>query len=227
MSVRSRLGVHEDAEPTGPLAGVVTALSTTPVKGLRLHRRSEVTLTRAGVPDNRRFVLIDETGRPVNGKRLGKLAAVRADYEPSTGSLELTFPDGSWVAGEVSGADEDELAQALSDYAGQPVRLVEADSELGGADRGLRGVVSLISRASVDRLSRYAGEAVDARRLRMLIEVVGPSAREEATLVGAQTRIGDALVSIHGHAGAFGVYGEVLEPGAVKLGDSVYLEALA
>ena len=58
-------------------------------------------------------------------------------------------------------------------------------------------------------------------------DLVGPSAHEEATLVGAQTRIGDALVSIHGHAGAFGVYGEVLEPGAVKLGDSVYVEAFA
>jgi hypothetical protein len=34
---------------------VVTALSTTPVKGLRISARSQVMLTRTGAAENRRF----------------------------------------------------------------------------------------------------------------------------------------------------------------------------
>jgi uncharacterized protein YcbX len=144
----------------------------------------------------------------------------------------------------------------LSDYTGTELRLVQADPDRGGVDRGAAGGVSLISEASVARLEAVAdGRTVDSRRFRMLLEVAGPDAHEEDEWVGHTVRVGQALVAFRGHVGrclvtsqspdtgivdlptlellgyrrglatteplAFGIFGEVLEPGLVRLGDGV------
>jgi len=262
----------DSAQQPGPPTGFVTALTTTPVKGLRVNAQSELTLERTGAPGNRTFYLVDERGKLVNGKRIGILSAVLADYDANAGELTLSFPDGTVVPGEVCLGEEIETrffsrrpmarvvigpwSDALSAYTGQALRLVRADPDLSGVDRGPRGAVSLISRASVERLeSLTGGRTVDSRRFRMLVEVAGPAAHEEDEWVGRTVRIGEALVAIHGHVGrclvtsqqpdtgivdlptlellgyrrgletteplAFGVYGEVVEPGEVRLGDDV------
>jgi uncharacterized protein YcbX len=251
----------------------VTSLSTTPVKGLRLRPRDELTLGLSGVPDNRCFYLIDDRDRMLNGKQVGALCTVVADYDLTTRELSMRFPDqpdvtaevrlGDWVLSRFFSASlqarlvDGPWAQALSDYAGRPLRLVAADPRRGAIDRGAAGAVSLISRASVVRLEQLAGDReVDPRRFRMLIEVDGPTAHEEDDWVGRQVRIGEALVAMRGHVGrclvttqdpdtgttdmpvldmlrsyrsaagtteplAFGIYGEVLEPGTVRVGDAV------
>jgi len=256
-----------------PPSATVVALATTPIKGLHLNSPGELMLERHGVADDRRFYLVDEASRMVNGKRFGILGAVRADYDHAARRLALTFPDGERVEGLVRQGPAIETSffsqtrvdppvigpwsAALSSYAGIGLRLVEADASAGGAvDRGAGGAVSLISRASVRRLEAVAdGRAIDARRFRMLIEVDGPGAHEEDDWVGRTVRIGGALVAVHGHVGrclvttqspesgisdlptlellgyrrglatteplAFGVYGEVVEPGAVRLGDAI------
>ena len=255
-----------------PPPAVVTALATTPVKGLRISAREEVTLERGGVADNRRFYLIDERARMVNGKRIAILSAVRADFDADAGLLTMVFPDGSHASDAVRLEREIETrffsrrpmarlvagpwSEALSSYTGEQLRLVQADREQGGVDRGLAGSVSLISEASVARLEAVAGgRAVDSRRFRMLIEVAGPDAHEEDQWVGRTARVGEARVAFRGHVGrclvtsqcpdtgvvdlptlellsyrrgaatteplAFGVFGEVLEPGRVRLGDGV------
>lgn len=274
-----------DIEPVVPLLGSaapsqpsafcsVTALSTTPVKGLRLNARAEIALNEAGAEGNRLFYLIDEHAQMVNGKRIGVLSAVRADYEAASGTLSLLFPDGSACSGLVTLGAELETqffsrtprarlvdgpwSRALSDYAGASLRLVRADPRLGAVDRGPAGAVSLISGASIAKLASLAGRGVDARRFRMLIEISGVDAHEEDTWVGRSLRIGAARVVMRGHVGrclvtsqcpergvvdmptlkllsyrlreetterlAFGVFGEVLEPGAVRLGDRVELD---
>jgi uncharacterized protein YcbX len=251
---------------------VVTTLATTPVKGLRICARSEVKLARAGVPDDRRFYLIDDRARMVNGKRIGILSAIRADFNRDEARLSMFFPDASHVSDVVRFGGEIETrffsrrptarlvigpwAEALSSYTGQALQLVQADPDEGGVDRGVAGSVSLISAASVSRLQALAdGRSVDSRRFRMLIEVAGPDAHGEDDWVGRTLRIGDARVAIRGHVGrclvtsqnpdtgvldlptlellsyrrglgtteplAFGVFGEVLEPGRVRLGDGV------
>jgi uncharacterized protein YcbX len=263
------------AAPLGPSAGVVSALATTPVKGLRICAREELQLERTGVPDNRRFYLIDERARMTNGKRIGILSAVRADYDAAAAELTLTFPDGGEVRGVVELGYQIETrffkrtptarlvvgpwSEAISAFTGQRLRLVHADPDLGGVDRGPAGGVSLISRASIERLEALtAGRSVDARRFRMLIEVTGPGAHEEDQWVGRNVRIGAAQVAIRGHVGrclvttqapdtgipdlptlellayrrslptteplAFGVYGEVLEPGRIAIGDPLTAE---
>lgn len=254
---------------------VVTALATTAVKGLRICARDEVMLTRTGVPNNRRFYLIDENARMVNGKTIGILSAVRADYDADVNWLTLIFPDGTEVAATVRLGREIETrffsrtptarlvtgpwSEALSSYTGAQLRLVESDPELSGIDRGPAGAVSLISQASVARLEAAAGgRSVDSRRFRMLIEVAGADAHEEDAWVGRTVRIGPARVAMRGHVGrcvvtsqspdsgiidmptlkllsyrrdlpttealAFGVFGEVVDAGLVRVGDDVTLE---
>lgn len=250
---------------------VVTALASTPVKGLRLCARAAVMLERSGVVEDRRFYLIDERARMVNGKRIAGLSAVRADYDPEVGRLSMIFPDGAQASDAVRLGEAIETRfysrsptarlvigpwpEALSSYTGQRLRLVQADSGQGGVDRGRAGAVSLISQASVARLEALAGRSVDSRRFRMLIEVAGPNAHGEDQWVGRAARIGEALAAIRGHVGrclvtsqcpdsgavdlptlellsyrrglptteplAFGVFGEVLEAGLIRLGDSV------
>jgi len=260
----------DSAGQPGPPCVCVTALSTTPVKGLHVHARRELSLQPGGVAENRCFYLIDERARLVNGKRIGSLTAVLADYEAEAERLTMRFPDDSVADGAVALGEPIQTrffsrtptarlvvgpwSEALSSYVGQPLRLVRADED-GGVDRGPRGAVSLISRASVERLERLAGETVDPRRFRMLIEVAGSYPHQEDDWVGHRLRVGEALVAMHGHVGrclvttqspdtgvvdlptldllsyrrglatteplAFGVYGEVLEPGLVRLGDRV------
>ncbi len=253
------------------MIGTVTAIGMTPVKGLQLQRRTEVTLTETGVADDRRFFVIDARDRMVNNKRIGRLMAVAADYDPSDTRLTLRFPDGSTVTGETDRGEPIDarffslrpdtvlvagpFAEALSDYAGEPLRLARIDPRRGGVDRGPAAGVSLISEASVERIAGLAGQSVDSRRFRMTFEVSGLEAHEEDALIGSQARIGEALVAFAGNIGRclvtglspetgtpdmptldlldyrkgvdtteplpFGVYGRVLEPGTVRLGDAL------
>jgi uncharacterized protein YcbX len=191
----------------------VTALSVCPVKGTRLRRVESVQVGVDGASGNRRFFVIDERDRMVNSKVLGDLQTVLA--EAANGSLRLTFPDGQAIEAPLALGEQltasffsakvdarvldGPWAAALSDYLGQPVRLVEAE---GSVDRGEIGAASLISEASLDRLASEAGVSdVDPRRFRMLIEIDGVDAHEEDDWVGQRTRVGEALVAWGGHVG--------------------------
>ena len=248
----------------------VTALAVTPVKGLRLHTVDAIELIAEGARDDRRFCVIDERGRMLNGKMLGSLQTVVGWFDRGAGELGLRFPDGSSVAAPTVRGERREIrffshacgawllpgpwAAALSDHLGRSVRLVEPELTV---DRGRAGGVSVVSRASLDRLAREAGEtSVDARRFRMLIEIDGVSAHAEDAWVGRRVRVGSAVVTVNGHVGRclttsrdpdsgevtlatldalgayrrdldsteplpFGIYGEVLAPGAVRVGDAV------
>jgi uncharacterized protein YcbX len=252
---------------------VVTALSVTPVKSMRLQARERVQLEERGARGNRVFHVIDDRGRLVNGKRIGELMQVIADYDEEAGRLALSFPDGTIAEGEVRYGDtlttrffsHTETArelvgpwsEVLSDFVHRPLRLATTNI---GVDRGRSGGVSLISRASLRRLAERAQqESVDARRFRMLVEIDGVEPHVEDRWVGHQVRIGATLVAMHGHVGRclvtsrdpvngatdlptldllggyrsdieateplpFGIYGEVLDPGIVAVGDLVVVE---
>jgi uncharacterized protein len=254
------------------LTVTVSGLALTPVKGTRLRTVDRIDLDRAGARGNRRFFVIDDRDRMLNGKQLGELQTVLADYSDTERALKLTFPDGQVVEGEIepglglstrffSRTAEARLvpgpwSAALSAHVGQSLRLVES-ADGGAVDRGARGAVSLISRASMARLAEMAGQqSVDARRFRMLIEIDGLDAHAEDSWVGRQVQIGAATVSFTGHVGRclitsrdpdsgeidlptldvlgeyrsdlhtteplpFGIYGEVIEPGEIRVGDRV------
>jgi hypothetical protein len=247
----------------------VAALSITPVKGTRLSAVDAIELGRDGARGDRRFYVIDERGRMQNGKLLPRFQSVVAQW--SDPILTLSFAGGTATGGVVALGDRVEttffsrprearlvdggFSEALTDYFGRALRLVEAGSAV---DRGAAGAASLVSRASLGRLAEVAGEpVVDARRFRMLVEVDGVAPHAEDRWVGAEVRIGAALVRFGGHVGRclvtsqhpetgvadlptldvlgtyragvdsteplpFGIYGEVLEPGAVRVGDAVH-----
>ena len=251
----------------------VSWLSVAPVKGLALTQRDELTLEAFGALENRRFHLVDERGRFVNGlTRLERsLFAVVPRWDPETDALSLTFPDGAVVDGHVQLGESvstwfynrDEpgrivdgpWAPALSLYAGRELRLARTDAPGRAVDR-VDGSVSIVSDESVDELARQAGvDAADARRFRMLVGVMGVEPHQEDTWVGRDVRIGAAVVRVHeqvarcaittknpdtgerdldtlrvikGYRGTrgekhldFGVYGEVVTPGRVRVGDPI------
>ncbi|MDQ6732162.1 MAG: MOSC domain-containing protein [Actinomycetota bacterium] len=248
----------------------VTSLAVTPVKALRLQAVDAIELVGEGARENRRFCVIDEKGRMLNGKMLGGLQTVVGWFDPVAGELGLRFPDGSSLLAPVAHGEPLEIrffshacgarllqgpwAAALSDHLGRVVRLVEPER---GVDRGREGGVSVISQASLARLAQEAGESsVDARRFRMLIEIDGVAAHAEDGWVGRRVRVGAAEVAFHGHVGRclttsrdpdsgevtlptldvlgayrqdldsteplpFGIYGAVVTPGTVRLGDAL------
>jgi uncharacterized protein YcbX len=251
----------------------VTRLALTPVKAMRLTTVDAVELADHGARGDRRFYLIDERGRMVNGKQHGRLQAIVPTLNDPGDELTLTFPDGATVTGPiVPGArvaarfyrradDTHELAgpfsAAVSDFIGHPLRIILART---GVDRGHKGAVSLLSAASLRRLAEVAQrDEVDARRFRMLLEIDGVPAHAEDRWIGRRVRVGETLLAMHGHVGRclitsrdadsgevtlptldllrsyrgeeeateplpFGVYGEVLEPGQIRIGDPVIVE---
>jgi len=199
-------------------SATVAALQMTPIKGLRVVPRDDVFLTPTGVSEDRRFYLVDERSRMVNGKQFGMLNEIVAVYEHAARTLALTFPDGTTIVGDVQPGEQidtrfysrpapahelrGDYSEALSEHVGRPVRLVEG-VDRSGIDRGRGGAVSLVSQASLGALARVAGaDEVDSRRFRMLVIAGGlDEPHEEDTWVGEELRLGEAVVRVRGHVG--------------------------
>jgi uncharacterized protein YcbX len=253
----------------------VVWLATAPVKAMALDEPAEVRVGPTGISGDRRFLLIDPSNRLVAGKRLGPLATIvpRVGHEPET--LALHFPDGSVIDAPVElgrplnailyGEDrpahevDGPFSAILSEWAGQPLRLVHMDAEGGGIDRAPEGGgLTIISRGSLRVLAGAAGldEPLDPRRFRMSAVVDGIEAYGEEAWLGRRVRLGEVIVAPHGNVGRcavtthdpdtgrrsldtlallaetrsdvpttealpFGVWGTVLGPGRIKLGDEV------
>ena len=188
-------------------------LNVTPVKGLCLLHPSSVELTEAGIPGNRRFHLVDARGRLFTGARHGPLVRLRAVFEPETETLSIDLPGGAslvaaadqvgpslvtdfWgrpVPGRIVGGP---LAEAVSAWVGQPLRLVRTDEEGAGSDVE---PLSLVSLASVRDLGERNGQpGLDPRRFRMNLELDGCEAFEEDSWAGQRVRIGAAVIRVLG-----------------------------
>ena len=257
------------------MAITVSALSLTPVKGTCIRCVDAIEIAGYGAVGDRTFYVVNAQGAMVNAKRVAILQTVVADYDPASAGLRLTMPDGTDVEGPVRlGAEVPttffgmpraarELpgpwSAALSELAGEPLRVVRAGSAV---DRGNAGAVSIVSRGSLERLAEAEetgdGGPVDARRFRMLIEIDGVPAHEEDRWIGRELTVGAARLRMCGHVGrcatvtrdpdsarvdrpvlrqlaeyrldeptteplAFGVHGEVLAGGAVRVGDRLTL----
>jgi uncharacterized protein YcbX len=211
----------------------VAALASTPIKGLRVTARPEVVLERGGVRFDRSLFLVDERDRMVNGKHLGALNSVTADIDEGR-LLTLTFPGGEVLSGPLELGEALEarffshsrsarallgsFSAALSEHAGQPLRLVAPADGYSAIDRGPRGAVSMISQASLASLARAAGaNEIDARRFRMSIELAGADPHEEDRWIGRELALGEARVLLHGHVGRCIVTSRHPESGEVDL----------
>lgn len=188
----------------------VARLSIAPVRSLGLQHPSAVDLTATGVLEDRRFYVVDRSGRLVDRLVSGALARVRAWTDPDATRLQLTLPAGEIVDDEVQLGEpvktavygrtaigrvvEGPWADALEPYAGRPVRIVRCDRP-GGTRRG--NAISLVGDGSLRRLAEALGvPSLDPRRFRMLIELEGAEPHEEDGWIGRQVEVGSAVLEI-------------------------------
>ena len=217
----------------------VAWISQCPVKGLALRQLDECELTEAGVEGDREFFLVDENGRLVNAKGLGVLQQIVPRFDSDTGSLTLTFPDGTAVSQEVAvdgslEADfwgepvpvrvvEGPWSEAISDLAGRGLRLVRADGP--APDRRRSGAATLLGTGSVEAIARVLGVGeVDERRFRMNFGIDGLGEHEEDEWLGRRVRLGEAIVVPQGTVGRGAVTTQNPETGTPDLAT---LKALA
>lgn len=194
----------------------VAWISFTPVKATKLHHPAEVDLLESGPRGDRRFYFITERGRLVSDKDFGPLQLVSSDYDESADTLTLRFPDDAEVTAQVERGDEVQTnfhkrprqarlvlgpwATAVSDYMGEPVRLVEPSTT--APDRGRGGAATLLARASLGALAGELGvDTIDERRFRMNFGLDGLDAHAEDAWYGKRVRIGDAVVIPQGNVG--------------------------
>ena len=197
----------------------VAWITVAPVKGLALLHLESVRLELFGVRENRRFYLIGEDGRLLNGKHLAPLVQIRAEWDEAAGTLALGFPDGNILAGEIELGDavstsfygrrevEGRLvvgpwSDAISSFVGRRLRLVQPRELGAGVDRA-GGPVTILSTASLEALREAAGiaEPIDARRFRMLFGVEGVGPHEEDSWLGRLVRFGEAEGGGRGNTG--------------------------
>ena len=84
----------------------VELISITAVKCFALEHPTSVELTEEGVPENRRFALVDGDGNRLRSSLTSWPIVLRADYDPLRERLRIRFPDGSAVEEDALGDGE-------------------------------------------------------------------------------------------------------------------------
>lgn len=237
----------------------VARLLHTPVKSLKMGEVDQLVLHERGVVDDRIFFLVDDAHQSLNQARRLPLCQATAAFDGEI--LSIVLPDGSLVVGETptgerftAGFDMKSTIEAtlvpgpwrdaLSAWAGEPVRLARAAAGRGGWS-GF--AASLIGTPTIDALGLGP---IDPRRFRMMIQTAGGAPFEEDAWVGRDVRVGDAVVRIVEEcircavttvdpdtgerdvdalramitakgAANLGVYCDVITPGTIRLGDPV------
>ena len=252
----------------------VAEINIAPVKSMALVPLESVNLELGGITDDRRFYLVNSSGRLLSRRNVGKLAQLVTSWDPESEQLRIEFPDGRVLEGQpeldrpvwtiiwgrrVRGrALQGDWMQAISEFCDQPAVLMMSVLPCQVFDEF---PVSVLSRASVERLSAEMGmsedECLATDRFRPTLLLDGCEPHEEDGWINHTLTVGDAVVrvlapdprcaivdqhpvtgetdaevvrSILGYrpnavAGYFGMYGIVEKPGAVRVGDSVGVQA--
>jgi MOSC domain-containing protein len=210
----------------------VAWISRCPVKGLAVRQLDSCELTVAGIRGDREFFLVDENDRLVNSKGLGALQQIVPRYDREVGSLTLAFPDGTTVSRDVGfdgslGARfwgetvevrvvDGPWSEAISDFAGRDLRLVEASEP--APDRRSSGAATLLGTGSLRALARILGvDEVDERRFRMNFGIDGLGEHGEDGWLGRRVRLGEAVVVPRGNVGRCTVTTQNPDTGAPDL----------
>lgn len=225
--------------------GRVNELRRYPVKSLLGEKRDALSIEQRGVVGDRLYAVRNEQGKFGSGKstrrfrQMDGLFDLRATFQDDFPLI--TFPDGSVLAG-----DDPALATRLSAHVGHPVTLAREDA----IPHHDEGPIHLITTAALRAIGLDAREALRFRP-NLVIDVPGTGMVEESW-IGREIACGDHVrLRVTGRAircvmigmaqedaGAdpfllrrlgdvndayFGVYAEVIVPGAVGLGDEVGL----
>lgn len=185
----------------------VARLRIAPVKGLATISPDEIHLGPQGVAEDRRVLLLDADGKVITVRQRPDLVQVTPSLDLETGRLGVTLPDGSTATSSLGDVTEPTsttlfrrerhgrllpgtVADALSAFADQSIRVLVTDGPGIGPDEG---PVSLVSRASVREVTTPDDEEA---RFRMLVTVDGCDAYAEDGWAGSQMQVGEAVLDV-------------------------------
>ncbi len=186
----------------------VSAINLAPVKSLGLLGTDKAEITSRGIDGDRRFIVLDETGKVVTQRQLGQLTQVIAEYDTDQNRLKMTFPDGRVIEDQPIPAESTATvlwgrvvegkqvggpwAATLSEFCGTELSLFESNNPGVSFDEY---PVSIISQASIDYLTGLTGgsKTFEAERFRPTILLDGCDPHEEDSWLGKGVRIGERL----------------------------------
>ena len=189
----------------------VTQLGQVFVKATQFLHPERVQIVHSGICFDRAFALLEANDRFVRSDQHGSFFPLKFAFDPNEDSLRLEYADGRALEGPARGSGrawgidhaglrtidvvevEGPWTEALTAYAGRPIRLVRCVSE-GAAIDVLP--ITLLSTGSLRRLAREVGGPVDAARFRAGLVLDNSLEHEEDNWDGRQLRIGTALLRV-------------------------------
>lgn len=175
--------------------GRLTRIAVHPIKSLDQHVRERVTITEhGGLDGDRRFAIVDDEGRFVNGKRTSDVHRLRATVDNEMSTVTLRTHQGTDGESFDLEADRAAIDGWLSEYFGYAVRLRRTNGP-AMTDIGDPGP-TIISTTTLETVAAWF-PGIDSeemtRRLRPNLVVDGVSAFwEDRLATGGTVVIGDA-----------------------------------
>lgn len=223
---------------------VVQEIRRYPVKSMAGESLTTADVDARGLVGDRWYAVVDGDGRLSSGKNSRRSRRRDAVFDFSSRTTDegvrVTGPGGEWSVGDPA------LDRALTGAMGDPVRVLAEDLTPHYDD----APVSLVGTASLDWCREHLGVDADRRRIRPNLVVDTSEPFVEETWSGGLT-IGDTALTVarriercrmidiaqeglHREGGwlkaltetremSLGVYLEVTEPGAFRVGDEVLL----
>ncbi len=242
------MSLFTERQLTGAV-GRLVALWRYPVKSMAAEKLDEVDVSWHGLAGDRRWAFVRD-GVPQSGfpwLTLRERPDLR-DYRPSP--TDPNRPDdGVVLVRTPGGAELDVVDPALADELGHGARVIKQNRGVFDTMP-----LSLITTQTIASLGALVGGELDAQRFRpnLLLEAAGDTPYPEDAWVGSLLRIGDLRVRIdrrdqrcvvvnidpvtascepailraiaRERQSCAGVYGSIVQPGRISVGDPVLLE---
>lgn len=181
------------------------------VKATQFLHPDEVEIVKSGIRHDRDFALAEENDTLVSSNNHGSFFPLRFTFNAASDTLRLEFPEGHSVEGPAKGSGrswdlnhagirtlgvavvEGPWTEALSTFAGRPIRLVRCVTT-GTAIDVLP--ITLVTTGSLRRLAREVGAPVDPSRFRAGFVLENTIEHEEDAWEGQHLRIGAATLKV-------------------------------
>ncbi|MBE9004839.1 MOSC N-terminal beta barrel domain-containing protein [Fortiea sp. LEGE XX443] len=172
-----------------------------PIKSLDGVEVTQTKVLSSGALEcDRKFAIIDEEGRFVNGKRHAKIHLLRAQFSISNRTISLQIPNHDLPRVFHLDAEQQTLAATLSDFFGFPLTIVQNPFMGFPDDTDSPGPTVISTATLIEVASWFPGVSVDEmrRRIRANIEIAGVPAFWEDRLFSepdklVSFRVGDVL----------------------------------